>query len=73
MISVIRYKNAIVLTGDTKPVKDDIKELGGKFNKFLTDVDSGEKFAGWIFPTGKRKEVVEKLTDLEVEIDDLVV
>lgn len=36
----VTYEKALLLTGDTKPIKDVLKELGGKWN-------SGKK--GWIF------------------------
>ena len=40
-------EKAIALFGDTKPIKDKLKELGGRFNPFLKF--NGEKTAGWIF------------------------
>lgn len=43
---------AIVVHGDTKPVKDQLKELGGRFNFRLRD-SNGNQFAGWIFPATK--------------------
>lgn len=53
---LIDYSNkAIALFGDTKPLKDKLKELGGRFNPFLK-LD-GEKMAGWIF----KKELEQDL------------
>ena len=48
-------EKAIALFGDTKPIKDILKAIGGRFNAHLT-LD-GQKQAGWVFPKGKRAEV----------------
>ena len=46
----VKYsEKCIAVFGDTKPIKDSLKELGGKFNMNLTH--NGEKKPGWIFPT----------------------
>lgn len=51
-VEIIDYsEKAIAVIGDTKPIKDQLKELGGRFNSRLT---CG---AGWIFPKTKREEV----------------
>lgn len=51
-IQIIDYsEKAIAVIGDTKPIKDKLKELGGKFNFRLS---CG---AGWIFPKTKLTEV----------------
>lgn len=58
-ISLIQYSDkAIALIGETKEIKEQLKSLGGRFNKFLTV--EGEKVAGWIFPNNKRNDL-EKL------------
>lgn len=55
-IQMVQYsEKAIVITGDTFPIKDTLKSLGGKFNKFLS---CG---AGWIFPTSKAEEIKKAL------------
>lgn len=41
---------SFVVKGDTKPIKDGIKKLGGKWNQSL---------GGWIFPKAKEIEVAE--------------
>lgn len=47
-VQVIEYsEKSIAVIGDTKPIKDDLKRLGGSFNFRLT---CG---AGWIFPKSK--------------------
>lgn len=50
-IEIKDYKNAILITGDTRPMKDKLKYIGGLWNSRL---------GGWIFPKSKRGEV-EKL------------
>ena len=48
-------EKAIVVFGDTKPVKDALHALGGRFNARLTH--DGQKRAGWIFQKTKEDEV----------------
>ncbi|MFH6944607.1 LPD29 domain-containing protein [Flavobacterium sp. FlaQc-50] len=56
-IQIIDYsEKAIAIIGDTKPIKDKLKELGGKFNFRLS---CG---AGWIFPKTKLAEIETLLT-----------
>lgn len=56
-IQIIDYsEKAIAIIGDTKPIKDKLKELGGKFNFRLS---CG---AGWIFPKTKLEEIENLLT-----------
>ena len=46
---------AIAVFGDTKAIKEQLKELGGRFNPALNY--NGEKRAGWIFSKKKADEV----------------
>lgn len=46
---------AVALFGNTKPIKDTLKEMGGRFNPCLTV--EGSKVAGWIFPKSKREQL----------------
>lgn len=56
-IQIIDYsEKAIAVIGDTKPIKEKLKELGGKFNFRLS---CG---AGWIFPKSKLNEIEKLLT-----------
>jgi len=56
-IQIIDYsEKAIAVIGETKPIKDKLKELGGKFNFRLS---CG---AGWIFPKTKLEEVQNLFT-----------
>lgn len=56
-VAIIDYSaKAIAVVGDTKPIKDQLKELGGKFNFRLS---CG---AGWIFPKSKLSDIQSLLT-----------
>jgi hypothetical protein len=61
-VKIIDYsERAIAVLGDTKPIKDKLKELGGKFNFRLS---CG---AGWIFPKTKQAEVIAALSNNNAE------
>jgi hypothetical protein len=53
-------EKAIAIFGDTKPVKDQLMALGGRFNPKLTH--EGQKKAGWIFSKSKKQELNDLLT-----------
>ena len=53
-------EKAIAVFGDTRPVKDQLKALGGRFNPKLTH--EGGKQAGWIFSKSKEQEIRNLLT-----------
>jgi hypothetical protein len=46
---------ALVVFGDTRPMKEELKALGGRFNPKLTH--EGKKQAGWIFQKSKEQEL----------------
>ncbi|MDL2243866.1 fusion protein, partial [Bacteroidales bacterium OttesenSCG-928-J19] len=48
-------EKALAIFGDTRPIKDQLKALGGRFNPRLSY--NGNKRAGWIFATTKRTEL----------------
>ena len=48
-----------VVRGDTKPYKDILKNMGGKWNSRLSEKDSEDKFGAWLFFNSKRSEVDE--------------
>lgn len=52
-------EKAFAVFGNTKAVKDTLKELGGRFNPALTHPATQQKAAGWIF-SKKLKEVVQQ-------------
>lgn len=59
-VKIVEYsEKAIAIFGDTKPLKDKFKALGGRFNPFL--MNNGEKMAGWIFPKTKSGELSQLL------------
>lgn len=61
-IQIIDYSSkAIAVIGDTKPIKDQLKEIGGKFNFRLS---CGP---GWIFPKTKLQELENFLSGGEPE------
>jgi hypothetical protein len=53
-------QKALAVFGDTRPIKDQLKALGGRFNPKLTH--EGEKKAGWIFSKSKEQEIRNLLT-----------
>lgn len=46
---------SIAITGDTKQIKDVLKDLGGVYNRYL------KCGAGWIIPKRKEAEILEEL------------
>ncbi|OPC76181.1 hypothetical protein BAZ12_19420 [Elizabethkingia miricola] len=59
-VKLVDYsEKAVAVIGNTFEIKDQLKELGGRFNKFLTV--EGQKVAGWIFSKGKSDEVADLL------------
>jgi hypothetical protein len=53
-------EKALAVFGDTRPVKDELKALGGRFNPKLTY--EGGKRAGWIFSKAREQDVRNLLT-----------
>lgn len=65
-MEVVDYsEKAIAVFGDTKSIKDQLKELGGRFNPSLNY--NGEKRAGWIFSKKKADEVRNLMASEKVE------
>ncbi len=59
--TIVDYsEKAIAIFGDTRPMKEQLKALGGRFNPKLTHED--EKKAGWIFSKSKEQELRDLLT-----------
>ena len=54
---------SFVVRGDTQPIKDQLKSLGGKWSSGFTDKETGEKFGAWLFWTAKKEEVEQFLTN----------
>ncbi len=58
-LQIIDYsERSFAIVGDTKPIKEQLKELGGRFNGRLT---CG---AGWVFPKTKLESVKSTLTNI---------
>ena len=58
MLRIVDYsEKAIALLGDTFSIKDEIKQLGGTFNKNL-NIDN-TKVSGWIIQKNKKSELEE--------------
>ena len=61
-IDLVPYSSrSIALFGDTRPIKDKLKEVGGRYNPNLTY--EGVRQAGWVFPA-KRIEETEKILEV---------
>jgi len=53
-VEVLDYsEKAVAVFGDTRPLKDQLKALGGRFNPYLTHPTTGQRTPGWIFPKSK--------------------
>lgn len=64
-IEVVDYsEKAIAVFGDTKAIKEQLKELGGRFNPSLNY--NGEKRAGWIFSKKQADKVKELIAPTEL-------
>lgn len=64
-LEIVDYsEKAIAVFGDTKAIKEQLKELGGRFNPALNY--NGEKRAGWIFSKKQADKVKELITPTEL-------
>lgn len=62
-LEVVDYsEKAVAVFGDTKAIKEQLKELGGRFNPSLNY--NGEKRAGWIFSKKQADKVKELITPM---------
>ena len=53
---LVEYSDkSLAVFGDTKPIKEELKAMGGKFNSRLTF--NGDRLAGWIFTKSKEKQL----------------
>lgn len=59
-MKIVDYsEHSIVVIGDTKEHKEQLKQLGGKYNPKLTI--SGEKVIGWVFSNKNKDSVIKFL------------
>lgn len=57
-LRLVKYsEKAYAIFGETRPLKDKLKEIGGKFNPYLKE--NGEKSPGWIFSAKKLEQLKE--------------
>jgi len=50
-------EKSFIVRGDTRPHRESLSSLGGKWAERLTDKKTQEKFGAWLFWTAKRKEL----------------
>ena len=69
---VVDYsEKAVAVFGDTKQFKEELKGALGRFNPLLTNPDSKEVQAGWVFSKKKIEELKQALSTLkDVEIEN---
>lgn len=64
-LEIVDYsEKAVAVLGETKAIKEQLKELGGRFNPSLNY--NGEKRAGWIFSKKQADKVKELITPTEL-------
>jgi hypothetical protein len=61
---------SVAVLGDTKPIKEQLKSFGGRFNRGLFDSNTGTKTSGWIFSKSKKDLIVNSL-NLQVRTESL--
>jgi hypothetical protein len=54
-------ERSVALFGDTKPVKDRLKEIGGKWNGSLEEPKGGGRAGGWIFKREAKQLIVDQV------------
>jgi hypothetical protein len=65
-ITVEQYsEKSFVVRGDTFTHKTKLSELGGKWNKSLTDKTTQAKFGAWVFSNSKRVQVDELISSFK--------
>ncbi len=58
-VNIVTYGKGLAVIGETYPIRQQLKDLGGKFNKFLT------VGAGWVFASDKLEEIKSMLFSLK--------
>lgn len=72
MVQIITYSaKAIVIAGDTKPIKDLLKQAGGKFNARLTNPITQGSLVGWIFAKARENALIDLLAGNGVKVERL--
>lgn len=64
-INIMDYSElSIIVIGDTRPIKDELKEIPGSYNPRLTHPDTGKRVAGWVFSKRNTAKVIDTCTKL---------
>jgi hypothetical protein len=53
----------VALFGDSRPVKEQLKALGGKFNAKLSEPKGGGRAAGWVFSIKQREALLAQMRE----------
>ena len=71
-VEIIKYsERAIVVAGDTKPIKEMLKQQGGKFNARLKHPVTQLPLVGWIFSASRLSALEMILAGNNVKYDRL--
>jgi hypothetical protein len=62
----IYSEKSFIAYGETKPIKDQIRALGGRFNPNICPFEEGVKVKCWVFSM-KQKDAVEKALGIKCE------
>lgn len=63
---LVDYSSKVfALFGDSKPIKQHLLDLGGKFNSALTDPTTQQRASGWVFDLSKKATVLAHLQEKE--------
>lgn len=69
-IFITKYsEKAIIVTGDTKPIKDLLRSAGGSFNPRLTHPVTHQKIVGWVFSKARETELTRLLSGNDIKFD----
>ena len=65
-LKAIQYtERCIAVIGDTKPLKDQLKQAGGKFNPYLKV--NGSTVAGWVFSVNRKDQIAGIIEGVTIE------
>lgn len=63
-VELVDYsERAVAVFGNTKAIKAELKNIGGRFNYYLTNPTTKEKQPGWVFSKAKKDEVLELINN----------
>ena len=71
-LKAIQYtERCIAVIGDTKPLKDQLKQAGGKFNPYLKV--NGSTVAGWVFSVNRKDQIAGIIDGVTIEAQTIEV